>query len=102
MASKTYETIGLLRRLVQLAQAGKLPGRREIDGRAGVALGFLSIQHATTQAGGDAYDAIKAMGMDKTTPVAGQIELILGRHDIGRGAVHTVLIEKQPDDLMSA
>ncbi len=35
-------------------------------------------------------------------PGGGQVELVPAAHDVGRGAVHAVLVEEQADDFVPA
>lgn len=65
-----------------------------------MALGFLLVQYAPAQARGDTDDAVQRVTANETLPFTGQIELILCRHDIGRGAVYAILVEKQSGDFM--
>ncbi|GBH09465.1 Membrane protein insertase Oxa1/YidC/SpoIIIJ [Pseudomonas syringae pv. actinidiae] len=87
---------------MQLTQPGQFPRRQQICRWPLITLCFLSIKHAATQCSRDAHHAIKVVLGDEIAPLQRQIFLILGRHDIGRRAVHTVLIKKQPDNLMPA
>ncbi len=65
-----------------------------------MAFGFLFIQHATAQASGDADHAVEPVGLDELAPLSGDIEFILRGHNIARRAMHAILIQKQPDDLV--
>lgn len=67
-----------MRRIVQLAEAGQLPRRFEVDRRALITLGFLSVQHPAPQGRGNAHHGIQLMGGHQLAPLAGQVLLILG------------------------
>lgn len=102
MTSEADEAIGLLCRLVQLAQPGQLPAGGEVCRGSPIALRLAGIQHTATQAGRDADHAIQLVGGDEAAPLRRDIQFVLGRDDVRRGAVYAVLVEEQATDLMAA
>src|SRR3990167_8123444 len=101
-ASEAHQTVGLLRRLMQLAKPRQLPGGLQVGAAGCITLGFLGVENAAAQGGGNAHHAVESLGADEVAPFAGQIQLILGADHVARGSVHAVLREKQPDDLVPA
>ncbi len=92
----------MLAGFMQLSEAGELPSRSKVRSRALVTFRFLFVQHATAQAGGDADDTIESVTTDELTPLLRDIQFVLRRHGIRRGAMHAVLIEEKPDDFVPA
>lgn len=92
----------MLTGFVQLAQTGQLPPRSQIRCWTLITVRFLLIQHAAAQAGSDANHAIQPVVSYEASPLFADIKLILRSDDVGRSAMHAVLIEEQPDDIMSA
>lgn len=91
--SKADQAVGSLDGVMQLPQARQRPRRVEVHRAALITRGFLSIEYATAQGGGDAYHAVELMLADKLTPLAGNVLLILGRNDVIGRAVHAILIK---------
>ena len=78
ITSEADQAVGHLCRLMQLAEARKLPRGRQVHGRALVAVGFALIQHASTQGCGDADHGIQPMAIDEVAPLGGNVQFILG------------------------
>jgi hypothetical protein len=100
VTSKAHEAISVLAGFVQLTETGQLPARREVRRRTLVALSFLIIQHATAQTCGDAHHAVQLMMTDELAPLLSDINLVLRGYGVSRGAMYTILVEKQSDYLV--
>ena len=96
------ELIGSLDRIMQLPQARQRPRCVEVDRAALKTRGFLLVEHAAAQGGGNAHHAIKLVLADKLTPLASDVLLILWRNDGVGGTVDAVLIKKQAHNLVPA
>ncbi|RMT38874.1 hypothetical protein ALP48_102676 [Pseudomonas syringae pv. solidagae] len=100
--SEADQAISRLHGIVQLAQPGQFPRLAQVCRRPLITLGLLRVEHTATQRGGNAHHAVQIVLDDEVTPLQCHILLVLRRHDIGRRAVYTVLIEEQPDNFMPA